>query len=606
MAVMALELEGWEMLGLGMLADMRNIVAAISRSQAVIEFDLTGRILSANENFCKALGYELKEIVGQHHRIFCAPDQVSSEEYASFWRRLAAGTFDAGTYRRVAKGGRAIWIQATYNPVFRGGKPYKVIKIASDITAAKERAIEDAGKLDALSRSQAVIEFKPDGQIITANENFCSAMGYALSEIVGQHHRIFCRKDYAASQEYSNFWKRLAAGEFFANEFVRVSKSGKEVWIQAAYNPILDESGKVAKVVKFATDVTARMSAIAEVNAGMEALSQGDLTRSLDTAFVPSMEGLRENFNRSTAKLRDTLQKIGGNTEAIASGSREISNAANGFAKRTEQQAASLEQTAAALEEITTTVQDSSERASEASKLVARTKEGAEASGEVVRSAVSAMGEIEHSSNAITNIIGVIDEIAFQTNLLALNAGVEAARAGEAGKGFAVVAQEVRELAQRSATAAKEIKSLISTSSQQVKTGVDLVGKTGTALQQIVEQVSDINTNVAAIVEAAREQATGLKEINIAVNAMDQATQQNAAMAEESTAASVDLAGQASSLRAVLDQFKLGPNLAKQGSPRPSPISEFERRQASPRRRGAVRVQRDPAAVAVKNEWQEF
>jgi methyl-accepting chemotaxis protein len=530
-------------------------LAAISASQAVIEFDLKGNILSANENFCKTLGYRLGEIVGKHHSMFCDAATVASPEYNSFWKRLSGGAFDAGTYRRIAKGDREIWIQASYNPVLRNGRPYKVVKIAADVTAAREKAIEDAGKLEAISRSQAVIEFTPSGEIITANENFCSTLGYTLSDIVGKHHRIFCKQDYAASPEYNTFWKRLAAGEFIANEFVRVARSGKEIWIQAAYNPILDASGGVKKVVKFATDVTERMTAISDVKEGLAGLSRGDLKQSLDRAFVPSMEELRDNFNAAIGNLRDTMRTIGGNAEAIANGAKEISGAADNFSRRTEQQAASLEQTAAALEEITTTVADSSRRAREAGDLVSRTKQGAEASGNVVRSAVAAMDQIEQSSKEITSIIGVIDDIAFQTNLLALNAGVEAARAGEAGKGFAVVAQEVRELAQRSAKAAKEIQDLISRSSTMVKNGVDLVRRTGRSLEDIVAQVSEIDGNVAAIVEGAREQATGLKEINTAVNSMDQATQQNAAMAEESTAASAELAAQAAELRLALTRF---------------------------------------------------
>ncbi|NUS67710.1 MAG: PAS domain-containing methyl-accepting chemotaxis protein [Ensifer adhaerens] len=546
------------MFALGKIADANQIIAALSKSQAIIQFDLTGKILTANENFCQALGYNLSEIVGQHHRMFCSADYAQTQEYRDFWARLGRGEFDANAYKRVAKGGREIWIQATYNPVLRGGKPYKVVKFASDITAAKARATEDAGKLDAISRSQAVIEFTPSGEILTANENFCAALGYSLQEIQGKHHSMFCEPNYARTAEYADFWKRLAAGEFFSNEFVRYGKGGKEIWIQAAYNPIRDFSGKVYKVVKFATDVSERMSAINSLGAGLRALAEGDLTRHLDTPFVPSMEAVRTDFNDATAKLRGAMRTVGDNASAIASGAREIRAAADDLSKRTEQQAASVEETAAALDEITTTVSDSSRRAEEAGGLVAKTKAGAERSGNVVKSAIGAMGQIEQSSREISNIIGVIDDIAFQTNLLALNAGVEAARAGEAGKGFAVVAQEVRELAQRSASAAKDIKALIGTSTEHVKNGVSLVGQTGAALEEILVQVQEINANVSAIVEAAREQSTGLKEINQAVNSMDQATQQNAAMVEESTAASHAMAREAEALHELLRQFRYG------------------------------------------------
>jgi methyl-accepting chemotaxis protein len=585
-------------------SDASNVFEAMGKSQAVIEFDLTGKILVANENFCNALGYSLKEIVGRHHSMFCEAATIASDDYRAFWRRLGDGMFDAGTYKRIAKDGREIWIQASYNAICRRGKPYKVVKFASDITASRQRAIEDAGKLEALSRSQAVIEFTPAGEILTANENFCKTLGYQLSEIVGKHHRIFCRKDHTETTEYADFWTRLSRGEFIANEFVRLSKSGKEIWIQAAYNPIRDGSGRVTKVVKFATDVTERMSAIQAVNVAMKAISVGDLTKTLDVEFVPSMEDLRGNFNATVAQLRHTLHQIGESASAIASSSREVSDNAESFSKRTEQQAASLEETAAGLEEITTTVRDSSDRAQEAGQLVARTKEGAEASGDVVRNAVAAMGEIEKSSNEITNIIGVIDEIAFQTNLLALNAGVEAARAGDAGKGFAVVAQEVRELAQRSAKAAKEIKALISTSSQLVRNGVDLVDQAGRSLELIVTRVGEINTNIVAVVEAAREQSIGLKGINVAVNSMDQATQRNAAMAEEGTAASQDLADQANALRGLLAHFKTGgqtptsesntATVRKLHGSRPRQLSvPFGNKSAS-------------ARLAIASEWEEF
>ncbi|HEX2148327.1 MAG TPA: methyl-accepting chemotaxis protein, partial [Pseudorhizobium sp.] len=498
----------------------------------------------------------LAEIVGRHHRMFCDPNVVSSPDYATFWKRLGEGAFDAGSYKRIAKDGREIWIQASYNPIFRSGRPYKVLKLAADITEAKKRATEDAGKLAAISRSQAVIEFTPTGEIITANENFCRTMGYELSEIVGKHHRIFCRDDYVRTAEYAGFWQRLAKGEFIANEFVRVSKTGREVWIQAAYNPIFDASGLVTKVVKFATDVSERMTAINQVNCGLSALAEGDLTVTLDQAFVPSMEDLRSNFNRSLERLNATMANIGESARVIAEASVETSGASASFSKRTEQQAASLEETAAALDEITATIADTSERAQEAGRLAAATKTGAEASGAVVARAVTAMGEINASSREITNILGVIDSIAFQTNLLALNAGVEAARAGEAGKGFAVVAQEVRELAQRAAAAAKDIKTLISKSNRLVSDGVDLVGQTGSALTNILAQIGDIDGNIFAIADAAKEQAAGIKELNVAVNMMDQATQQNAAMAEEATAASAALAQQAVFLKEQMEQFR--------------------------------------------------
>jgi methyl-accepting chemotaxis protein len=298
--------------------------------------------------------------------------------------------------------------------------------------------------------------------------------------------------------------------------------------------------------------------AVAELGSGLAQLSDGDMTVRLERPFTDSLDEIRSHFNASIEKLQAAMVSFSENAAVIQSGAEEIRASADDLARRTEQQAASVEQTAAALDEITASVQDSTLRAEDAGLLVSRTKQGAVKSGEIVRSAVDAMNGIEQSSRSISNIIGVIDDIAFQTNLLALNAGVEAARAGDAGKGFAVVAQEVRELAQRSASAAKEIKALITSSSQQVKEGVILVGQTGQSLQAIVDEVQQIDAHIQAVVHAAREQSTGLREVNTAVNQVDHTTQKNAAMVEESNAASHTLVTEVALLSERLSQFNLG------------------------------------------------
>jgi len=584
-------------------SDEKSILAALRRSLAVIEFDLDGAILTANDSFCQALGYEFSEIKGKNHRIFVDAAEAASPAYADFWSKLGRGDFDKAQYKRIGKGGKEVWIEASYNPVMRGGKPYKVIKFATDVTDQKLKAADDCGKIAAISRAQAMIEFNLDGTIITANENFLGTLGYNLSEIAGKHHRMFCERAYAESAEYAQFWKKLGNGEFFSDEFLRIGKAGKRVHIQASYNPIFDADGKVFKVVKFATDVTERVSNVTSLSNGLERLADGDLTFRIDDPFQPALEPLRVNFNIASKGLCEAMQSVSENARAISSGSEEIRNAADDLAKRTENQAASVEETAAALEEITKTVAASSERADEAGQLVAKTKRDAETSGQVVDKAVIAMAEIESSSKAITNIINVIDDIAFQTNLLALNAGVEAARAGEAGRGFAVVAQEVRELAQRTATAAKEIKGLITASGDQVKSGVALVGETGKALASIVEQVKLINANVEAIVTGSREQSTGLNEINMAVNTMDQGTQQNAAMVEQSTAASHSLAQEAASLFHLLSRFKTA-NDSAYGGPRAvsSGPAASPQRGAPPRQRPAF----NGNAAVDMSQWEEF
>ncbi|OWV93631.1 chemotaxis protein [Rhizobium sp. R693] len=322
-----------------------------------------------------------------------------------------------------------------------------------------------------------------------------------------------------------------------------------------------DRFERDAVKAKEVEDVAAAVSALGE---GLQRLSSGDLLCRIETPFSANLDRLRTDFNDSVSSLLEAMATVGQNARAIDSGAIEIRSSADSLARRTEQQAASVEETAAALEEITTTVQDSARRAEEVGQLVARARSGAERSGDIVRRAVSAMEDIERSSEEISSIIGVIEEIAFQTNLLALNAGVEAARAGEAGKGFAVVAQEVRELAQRSATAAKDIKGLIESSGEQVGAGVELVNQTGEALSRIVQDVTEINGHISAIVLASREQSTGLQEINKAVSTMDHGTQQNAAMVEEQTAASHSLAAEAAALTKLLANFKLDRQLQAQ------------------------------------------
>jgi methyl-accepting chemotaxis protein len=326
---------------------------------------------------------------------------------------------------------------------------------------------------------------------------------------------------------------------------------------EAEKNRNLSDSERRERDAQRATEAADLSRAVTALGDGLRGLAAGDLASQINTPFVGDLDTLRQDFNNSVFKLNETMQTVGANAHAITAGATEIRSSADELSKRTEQQAASVEETAAALEQITTTVKDAAKRAEEARSLVARTRAGAEKSGEVVRKAVSAMQQIEQSSVEIGNIIGVIDDIAFQTNLLALNAGVEAARAGESGRGFAVVAQEVRALAQRSADAAKEIKTLINASTAQVDEGVGLVGETGEALRRIIAGVQDINGIVAEIAASAAEQATGLQQVNSAVNQMDQATQQNAAMVEQSTAASHALSNEARELGSLVQRFRL-------------------------------------------------
>ncbi len=339
---------------------------------------------------------------------------------------------------------------------------------------------------------------------------------------------------------------------------IRASDAVSAAEAQAAEQRSLNEQARQKIEVERAAAAAAQYAVVAAVGGGLACLAKGDLLFRLPDPFAAEYEELRNNFNAAVEQMEELIRGIVGNAGAIRSGTEEIRTASDDLSRRTEQQAASLEETAAALGEITATVRRTAERSKHVQTIVSRTKEGAEQSGEVVRQAVTAMGGIEASSQKIGDIIGVIDEIAFQTNLLALNAGVEAARAGDAGRGFAVVASEVRALAQRSAQAAKEIKALISTSAQEVGVGVKLVGETGRALDQIVSQVGEVTTAISEIAASAQEQASGLAEVNTAINQMDQVTQQNAAMVEQSTAASHSLAQETAELVRLTGRFQIG------------------------------------------------
>ncbi|EDX82292.1 MAG: methyl-accepting chemotaxis protein [Phenylobacterium sp.] len=448
----------------------------------------------------------------------------------------------------------------------------------------------------AVQRSQAVIEFELDGTIISANPNFLAVIGYELAEVKGRHHRMLMDPAEAASPAYTDFWRRLNAGEFIADKFIRYGKGGARAVIEASYNPIFGADGKPYKVVKFATDVTAaevererraeadrvaaevQASVVQATGRGLSAMAAGDLSYRIGEAFPGDYAILREDFNRAMAALDEAVAVIRGNAGSMQSGANEISSAAEDLSRRTERQAAGLEQTAAALDEITATVRKAAENAQAADVVVGQTRSQAETGGAVVQRAITAMGEIEKSSDQIGQIIGVIDEIAFQTNLLALNAGVEAARAGEAGRGFAVVASEVRALAQRSADSAREIKTLISTSSTQVKSGVVLVRESGEALSAIAVRINDITHLMGEIRASTQEQALALAEVNTAVNEMDQVTQQNAAMVEESTAASLSLSREASDLTQLVGRFQVSEDGADRS---PTPIRDAHARIAA-------------------------
>ena len=518
-------------------------LAALHKSQAVIEFNLDGTIITANPNFLAVMGYSLAEVQGKHHRTFVEPLEANSAGYREFWAKLNRGEFRAAEFKRHAKGGREIWIEASYNPVLdRGGRPYKVVKFATDITAKKINAMESAGKVLAIGRSQAVIEFKLDGAIVTANENFLSATGYSLAEIQGQHHRMFVDPAEANSSAYRDFWARLSRGEFQSGEFKRLAKGGKEVWILATYNPILDETSKPFKVVKFATDVTrqklknadleGQVVAIGKSQAVIEFNMDGTIIRANDNflrvlgyslsevqgrhhrMFVEPAEANGPAYREFWAKLNRGEYQAG-EFKRIGSGAREIWIQAsynpildlNGktykvvkyasditqqalIRMRAERARSLIESVAAGGEEMSTSIREISET------MVNSRRQASEAVNQVDAADVQAQ-RLAAAAQSMEGITEMIANITGQINLLALNATIESARAGEAGRGFAVVASEVKGLANQAKSATDKITAEIASLGDISRDVVSALG----AIKNAIEHVNEFVTSTSAAVE---------------------------------------------------------------------------------------------------------
>lgn len=456
------------------LKEKEDIIKAIDRVQAIIEFNLDGTIRTANNNFLHTLGYELNEIQGKHHSLFCEKEYAESFEYRNFWKKLANGDFDSGEYKRIAKDGSEIWINASYNPVYDlEGNPYKVIKFATDVTESKRKHADFESQLEAIDKSQAVIEFDLNGNIINANNNFLSTVEYSLDEIKGKHHSIFCDPSYANSKEYSDFWVKLRSGQYDSGEYKRIGKNGKEIWINASYNPIFDMNGVVYKVVKYATDLT------------KEKLAYNNLV---------------DTFDNAATNLAVVSEQIMACSSSVSEDSRNTLEVSNQAAASSEEVAISVQNVSASTEELSASIEELTRSSSEASTLSNNAKEqSAEASSTIYK-----LGE---ASEDIGNIIKVISTIAQQTNLLALNATIEAARAGEAGKGFAVVAQEVKELAKQTAKATDDISNKITNIQGSTNSAVECVS----AISEIIEKLNDIAMTTASSVE---EQSMTTQEVS--------------------------------------------------------------------------------------------
>ncbi len=558
-------------------ADYRGQMEAIRESQAVIEFDPDGTIRTANVHFLNATGYRLEEIVGQHHRIFMDPDEAASPEYRRFWDTLGRGENHFGEFKRVTKQGEELWIQASYNPLKDDqGQVFKVVKYAIDITEQKQRNLDSQGQLEAIRKSQAVIEFDTDGTIRTANDHFLRATGYTLDEIAGRHHRIFMDPADAEKPEYLAFWSALARGEGQIGEFRRHTKQGKELWLQASYNPILDDKGKPFKVVKYASDITEAVQtkirlqeSVAIMMDVVRAASQGDLTQNIDIEGDDAIGQMAEGLRGFLVNLREIISKLDDNAQMLAAAAEELSTVsdnmentagetsqqANTVASAAEEISTNIQTVAAGAEEMTASIKEVATNASEAARVASEAVNAAEKTN----TTVSKLGE---SSAEIGNVIKVITSIAQQTNLLALNATIEAARAGEAGKGFAVVANEVKELAKQTAQATEEISQKIEAIQTDTQGAVQAISQIGS----IIGQINDIQGTIATAVEEqtsttseiarnVHEAAKGSSEIAENISKVAHAADNTSAGARESQTATEELSKMSNTLKGIVSQF---------------------------------------------------
>ncbi|MES2192787.1 MAG: PAS domain-containing methyl-accepting chemotaxis protein [Pseudomonadota bacterium] len=520
--------------------------AAIDKSQAVIEFDLDGTIVTANANFLGALGYALEEIRGKNHSIFIAPAERDSAAYREFWARLKRGEFQAAQYKRIGKGGREIWIQASYNPILdASGKPAGVIKFATDITAQKIRSIDDAGKIAAISRAQAMIEFEMDGTIITANDNFLAAIGYSLAEIKGKHHSMFLAPADRDSAAYREFWSRMHRGEYEAAEYKRIGKGGSEIWILATYNPILDEAGKPLKVVKFATDVTAQKLKAADSDGQIAAIdkSQAVIEFNMDGTIRTANPNFLDALGYTLAEIRGKhhsmfvapaerdssgYRQFWENLRAgqyqtaeykrIGKGGREIwiqasynpildlngkpfkvvkyatDVTAQARARKAAENARGLiEAVAAGSEEMSASIREISET-------MTKSRQNATMATAQVDAADLQAQKLNDATQAMGGIVELIGNITGQINMLALNATIESARAGEAGRGFAVVASEVKNLANQAREATDTI-------TREIDALRDVAGGMAGSLTAIKTAIGSVNEFIASTATAVEEQS---------------------------------------------------------------------------------------------------
>ena len=594
------------------LADYAGQLEAIQRSQAVIEFELDGTILAANENFLQTVGYSLEEIVGKHHSMFAEPEYAASAEYKQFWSKLAKGEFFAGEFKRFGKGNKEVWIQASYNPIFdEDNKPFKVVKYASDITAQKKAAeqsqvlasmLQEAGAMFMACDRDLVItycnpavlnmlrQYEPDIKKLLPRFDSSKLIGTCIDHFHKKpdHQRgiladpsnlpvtselklgpltfgVRAAAVYDADGNHigaSVEWTDYNAREAYREQVARVINASEEGDLSVrgdlevlddVYRPMMEGINEIIEAV---------VRPITEASEVLESVAGSDLTARMKGEYKGDYAKIKNNLNAAAESLEEAMLAVADSAGQVGAASSQISEGAQKLAEGASTQASSIEEISASLQQMQAMTAQNADNAGQANSLSGDALGSADKGNEAMERMQSAIDKIKDSSDQTAKIVKTIDEIAFQTNLLALNAAVEAARAGDAGKGFAVVAEEVRSLAKRSAEAAKTTAELIDDAVKNAEGGVTITEDVKTILTDIVDGSRKVNDLIAEIASASKEQAEGIKQITEGVTAMDKVTQENSANSEESAAAATELNDQAQTLNQMIGQFNLGGSIA--------------------------------------------